>query len=203
MDTAQALVDYEIDGMPAKWAVSGDGKLTFSKDGNKLFFGIAPVKKEKDTTLVDFEHAKLDIWGYKDDYLQPIQLKNADKEGKRSYLSVIDIFSSDPKIIPLTDIKISEASIVKEGDANFVLASTDFGNRAQAQWTGSRISDYYLVDTKTGTKKKIITALDGQASASPGENYVLFYNNKTATWSTYTVTTGKIPVLIPCNAEIC
>ncbi|MGY0037315.1 hypothetical protein [Pedobacter sp. NJ-S-72] len=195
LDTAQALVDYEIDGMPAKWAVSGDGKLTFSKDGNKLFFGIAPVKKEKDTTLVDFEHAKLDIWGYKDDYLQPIQLKNADKESKRSYLSVIDIFSSDPKIVPLTDIKISEASIVKEGDANFVLASTDFGNRAQAQWTGSKISDYYLVDTKTGNKKKIITALDGQASVSPGGNYVLFYNNKTATWSTYAVATGKITAL--------
>ncbi|WP_235324637.1 hypothetical protein [Pedobacter lusitanus] len=154
LDTAQALVDYEIDGMPAKWAVSGDGKLTFSKDGNKLFFGIAPVKKEKDTTLVDFEHAKLDIWGYKDDYLQPIQLKNAAKDAKRSYLSVIDIFSSDPKIVPLTDIKLPEASIVKEGDANFVLAATDYGNRAQTQWTGARISDYYLVDTKTGTRKK-------------------------------------------------
>ncbi|MET4139499.1 dipeptidyl aminopeptidase/acylaminoacyl peptidase [Pedobacter sp. UYP1] len=195
LDTAQALVDYEIDGMPAKWSVSGDGKLTFSKDGNKLFFGIAPIKKEKDTTLVDFEHAKVDIWGYKDDYLQPIQLKNADKEAKRSYLSVIDIFSSDPKIVPLTDVKLPEASIVKEGDANFVLASTDYGNRLQAQWTGSSLKDYYLVDTKTGTRKKVISALDGQASVSPGGNYVLFYNNKTGIWSAYTVVTGKTTAL--------
>jgi len=195
LDTAQALVDHEIDGMPAKWAVSGDGKLTFSKEGTKLFFGIAPVKKAKDTTLVEFEHAKLDIWGYKDDYLQPMQLKNADKEAKRSYLSVIDIFSSDPKIVPLTDIKLPEASIVKEGDASFVLASTDYGNRAQTQWTGSPIYDYYLVETKTGSRKKIISALNGYAIASPGGNYVLFYDRKTSVWSTYTIATGKVTAL--------
>ena len=195
LDTAQALVDNEIDGLPEKWTVSGDGKLTFSKEGNKLFFGIAPLKKAKDTTLVDFENAKLDIWGYKDDYLQPMQLKNAARENRRSYLSVIDIFNSDPKIVPLADIKLPEASMVKEGDANFVLAYTDYGNRVQAQWTGSSPRDYYLVDTKTGTKKKIITGLSGYATASPNGNYVLSYDKKASAWSSYSVATGKTVVL--------
>lgn len=195
LDTAQALVDNEIEGLPAKWTVSGDGKLNFSKEGNKLFFGIAPLKRAKDTTLVDFEHAKLDIWGYKDDYLQPMQLKNAERENKRSYLSVIDIFNSDPKVVPLTDIKLPDASIVKEGDANFVLASTDYGNRAQSQWTGSTVRDYYLVDTKTGTRKKIITGLAGSAVASPGGNYILSYDKKSSVWSSYTIATGKTTVL--------
>jgi hypothetical protein len=31
--------------------------------------------KPVDTTIVDFEVAKLDIWNYKDDYLQSQQLK--------------------------------------------------------------------------------------------------------------------------------
>ncbi|WP_235324636.1 alpha/beta hydrolase family protein [Pedobacter lusitanus] len=48
-------------------------------------------------------------------------------------------------------------------------------------------------------EKKIISALDGQATVSPGGNYVLFYNNKTGIWSTYTVATGKTTVL---NASI-
>lgn len=195
LDTAQVLVDNEIDGLPAKWTVSEDGKLTFNKEGNKLYFGIAPLKKAKDTTLVDFEHAKLDIWGYKDDYLQPVQLKNADKEAKRSYLTMIDIFSSDPKIVPLTDVKLPEATLVKEGDASFVLASTDYGNRVQSQWTGSPIRDYYTVDTKTGVRKKILTGLTGFATASPGGNYVLYFDKKTSLWSTYAIATGKITVL--------
>lgn len=195
LDTAQALVDNEIDGMPAKWTVSGDGKLTFSKDGNKLFFGIAPLKIAKDTTLVDFENAKLDIWGYKDDYLQPMQLKNSDKELKRSYTAVIDIFSSDPKIVPLADLKIPETTLIKEGDANFVLASTDYGNRVSAQWEGGSVRDYYIVDTKTGIRKKILSGLNSYAMPSPNGNYVIYFDRKTGQWSTYTVATGKINLL--------
>jgi len=191
LDTAQVLVENIFPGMPAKWAISGDGKLTFSKDGDKLFFGIAPVKKEKDTTLVDFEHAKLDIWGYKDDYLQPMQLKNADKESKRSYLTYIDIFNSDPKIVPLTDVKLPDASIINEGTSRYVLASTDYGNRIPSQWTGSTTRTYYLVDTKTGTRKKIVENLNGRAMASPAGNYVLYFDKKTSNWYSYNTTTEK------------
>ncbi|MBB5437357.1 dipeptidyl aminopeptidase/acylaminoacyl peptidase [Pedobacter sp. AK017] len=192
LDTAQILVDNEVTGMPAKWAVSGDGKLGFSKDGNKLYFGIAPVKKPKDTTLVDFENAKLDIWGYKDDYLQPMQLKNMENELKRSYLTVMEIFNSNPKIVPLADIKLPEVMPVAEGNANFALAFTDYGNRIQSQWTGSSIRDYYLVDTKTGSRKKIISDLSGYAIASPAGKYVLYFDKKTANWYTYNVLTAKI-----------
>ncbi|TDO21041.1 alpha/beta hydrolase family protein [Pedobacter duraquae] len=192
LDTAQVLVENDIDGMPAKFAVSGDGRLNFSKDGNRLFFGIAPIKKAKDTTLVDFEHAKLDIWGYKDDYLQPMQLKNADRESKKSYMTTIDIYSSDPKIVPLTDVKLPDASLVNEGDAKFVLASTDYGNRIQSQWTGSSVRDYYLVDVKTGVRKKILEGFSGNAMASPLGNYVLYFDKKTSNWYTYNTITGKV-----------
>jgi hypothetical protein len=42
LDTAQILVDNEIPGMPAKWAVSGDGKVNFSKDGYQVVFWNRP-----------------------------------------------------------------------------------------------------------------------------------------------------------------
>ncbi|NRF40753.1 S9 family peptidase [Pedobacter foliorum] len=192
LDTAQILVDNEIPGIPAKWAVSGDGKLNFSKEGTKLFFGIAPIKKPKDTTLIDFEHAKLDVWSYKDDYLQPMQLKNADKEAKRTYLTSIEIFNSDVKVVPLTDPKLPEAKLIDEGNSNFVLASTDFGNRIQSQWSGNAIKDYYLVDTKTGARKKIIAGLMGNATASPSGKYVLYFDKKTSNWYTYNTLTAKV-----------
>lgn len=202
LDTAQVLVDNEIDGMPAKWTISGDGTLTFSKEGNRLFFGIAPLKIAKDTTLVDFEHAKVDIWGYKDDYLQPMQLKNAEKEGKRSYLAVIDIFNSDPRVIPLSDLKLSETSIVKEGDATYVLAASDYGNRLQAQWTGSTIRDYYTVDLKTGSRKKILSGLNSAALVSPAGNYVVYFDKTTALWNSYSIATGKIvPLITPVKVN--
>lgn len=194
LDTAQILVDKDMSGMPEKFAVSGDGRLNFSKDGNRLFFGIAPVKKPKDTTLIDFENAKLDIWGYKDDYLQPMQLKNVDRESKKSFMTVIDIYG-EPKIIPLTDLKLPDAGLVNEGNAAFVLGSSDYGNRIASQWNGGSVRDYYLIDIKTAARKKIIENLDGSASASPNGNYVLYYDKKSKIWSTYHVATGKITAL--------
>lgn len=195
LDTAQILVDFDMPGLPAKWSVSGDGKITFSKDGKKLFFGISPIKKPKDTTIVDFEVAKVDVWNYKDDYLQPMQLKNAERDSKKSYLSVIDVYSSDPKVIPLTDLKLPDANLIAEGDAASVLASTDYGRRIESQWSGSTTKDYYLVDTKNGQKKKIIDNLSGYATASPAGNYVLYFDRKAGSWNTYQVATGKVTVL--------
>jgi dipeptidyl aminopeptidase/acylaminoacyl peptidase len=190
LDTAQILVDNTINGMPAKWALNAEGKMSFSKDGKRLFFGIAPIRKPKDTTLVEFENAKLDIWGYKDDYLQPMQLKNADREAKKSYLSAIEIFSSDVKIVPLTDQKLPDAVLIDEGNVDLVLASTDFGNRIPAQWTAETLKDYYLVNTKTGQKKKIIESLAGNAMPSPKGNYILYFEKNKGEWFTYNIETG-------------
>lgn len=191
LDTAQVLVDDETAGIPHNYAVSEDGLLRFSKDGERLFLGIAPKKLPKDTTLVDFEHAKLDVWGYKDDYLQPMQLKNLGRENKRNYLSVIDVYSNDPKVIPLANLQLPDAQLMNEGDAPFVLASTNYGNRISSQWEGETVKDYFLVDTKTGAKKKIIERLTGFATASPGGNYVLFFDKPKASWFTYDVVKGK------------
>ncbi|MFC4210515.1 S9 family peptidase [Pedobacter lithocola] len=195
LDTAQTIVDYDMPGLPAKWSVSGEGRVSFSKDGKKLFFGIAPIKKPKDTTIVDFEVAKVDVWNYKDDYLQPMQLKNADRESKRSYLAAIDVFSSDPKVVPLTDLNLPDANMVSDGNANFVLASTDFGRRIESQWSGTTLKDYFLVDTKTGQRKKIIEKLNGNAMASPAGNYVIYFDENTSNWFTYNVASGKITQL--------
>ncbi len=195
LDTAQILVDNDIPGMPVKFVISEDGRLTFSKDATKLFFGIAPIKIAKDTTLVDFENAKLDIWGYKDDYLQTMQLKNSERELKRSYLSVIDIYSADPKIVPLADVKLPDANLINEGNSNFVLASTDYGNRAAQQWTGASQRDYYLVDVKNGSRRKIIENLNGSVSTSPNGQYVVYFNRENSNWYTYQISTGKITFL--------
>lgn len=195
LDTAQILVDADIPGMPSKHSISGDGNLNFSKDGTRLFFGIAPIKNQKDTTLIDFENAKLDIWGYKDDYLQPMQLKNLDRDLKKNYLTAIEIYNSDPRIVPLTDVKIPNASLVSQGNANYVLATTDYGNRMASQWTGNSLRDYYLVDVKTGISKKIIEKLDGNATASHNGEYILYYDKKDKFWKTYQVITGKTTVL--------
>jgi hypothetical protein len=88
-DSAQAVLLPGAKNLKTGWSPSGFGKVLFSDNGEKLFFGTAPDPIPQDTTLVEFEHAKLDIWNYKDDYLQPMQLKNLKKDLQRNYLAVL------------------------------------------------------------------------------------------------------------------
>lgn len=195
LDTAQAMVENDLPGMPDNWSVSGNRNIGFSKDGKQLFFGIAPVRAPKDTTLIDIDHAKLDIWGYKDDYLQPQQVKNASRELKRSYLAAFDIFNADPKIIPLADEKMTDVMLPQEGNGRIALGSSDFGQRMETQWTGGSNRDYFLVDLKTGERRNILKKLDGNAMLSPMGNYVVYFDKNTGHWNSYSVSTGNVTVL--------
>ncbi len=189
-DSATVIADKNTPGMQLGSTISESANLVFSKDGQKLFFGTAAVKAPKDTMLVDFELAKLDVWHYNDDYLQPQQLKQLDAELKRSYTAVI--VPGQNKIVQLGNSDVERIALVDEGNADYVLGITTKGNRKEAQWTGRTKQTGYIINTTDGNKKLITKDEDVFMQASPKGKYVGWYNPKLKHYFTYEVATGTV-----------
>ncbi len=187
-DSAAMIADKNTVGMKLGSTVSENGNVLFSKDGKKLFFGTAVIKPPKDTTLVDFETVKLDVWHYNDDYLQPQQLKQLDNELKRSYLAVIK--PGENKMLQLGSEGAEQVSIVDEGNADWVLAESNKGNRIEGQWMGRTKSSAYVINTETGQRKMVAQNLYVNYNASPAGKYLYWYDDAKKSYFTYNVATG-------------
>lgn len=187
-ETAKLLADRNTAGVSKGLTISPDYNNSFSKDGKKLFFGLAPIRKPKDTTLVDFETARLDVWHYNDDYLQPQQLLQASQELRRSYLTVAN--PSTGTILQLGSEDAESVQMGDEGNADFVLASSSKGNRISAQWEGFSKQSAWIISTTDGSRKKVNDPIRAFYSLSPSAKYVSWYDWQARQYFVYTVATG-------------
>ncbi|MDM1546941.1 prolyl oligopeptidase family serine peptidase [Empedobacter falsenii] len=190
----QQIKKSELLGLKKDWQVSENRQPKFSKDGNSLFIGLMPKLAEKDTTLIADDYAKVDVWSYKDDFIQPQQLKNLEREKKRSYLSVIDL--SDPvKVTQLSDLDMNQVEILNEGNSNFALGTSDNAYRLSSNWDVTGRKDYYIINTKTGQRELFAKALAGKVEMSPNGKFAVFYNAENGLWSSYNIETKETKVL--------
>ena len=187
-DSAKLIAEKNTVGMQLGFTISENASVKFSKDGKKLFFGTAPITPAKDTTLVDFELARLDVWHYNDDYLQPMQLKNLSNELKRSYLAVMK--PNDDKIVQLGADDAENITLVDEGNADWVLAESNKGNRIAMQWEGRTKTTAYAISTEDAKKRLIKANSLANFSASPAGKFVFWYEPDTKNYFTWNLVSG-------------
>lgn len=187
-------LDNALNGIPEDWVLSENYSPKFSKNNKKLYLGIAPKKEAKDTTFIEEDHAVLDIWHYKDDYLQSQQLARLKKDLKKSYLSVVHLDNTS-KLIALEDEKVNYTRLVNEGDAGFILAVSDYGNRIEKQWDVAGTNSYYLINTKTGERKEVLKNLSGRGYMSPEGKNLVFYDSESENWFVYDIQSENIKQL--------
>lgn len=179
MDSASLLADKNSVGMQLGMTISEFGNISFSKSGNRLFFGTAPIQPPKDTTLIDIDLVKLDIWHYNDDYLQTVQLNRLQRDLQANYLAVYHLDKSTLK--QLGSKEIPTIYPTNEGDGDRFVGVTDFGKRIESQWAGNTKKDIYAIDVLTGEKKLVKKDMEGiitPSFISPTGKYIMWYDSK-------------------------
>jgi dipeptidyl aminopeptidase/acylaminoacyl peptidase len=182
-DSAVKIGDKNIAGMPIGWSISENGTLKFSKSGKRLFAGTAPVKPPKDTALIDIDLVKVDIWNYKDDYLQTMQLKKLEAELKRNYLAMVDL--DNKRFVQLADADLPSVITDADGDGDLFAGITDKDKRISLQWEGRTQQDVYAVHAEDGSRVLVKKGLYGAAGMSPKGKYIFWYDLKSRAYYTW------------------
>ena len=187
--TAEELVSPATPGLRKGFAPSDKGAVTFSKDGRHIFFGCAPAsaRPEKDeaaNTPVE-DRVSVDLWHWKDDYIQPMQKVRAEADKNRSYRAVWHV--SDKKLVQLADQSMPEA--VSSEDGLWAIGGDDREYRSMREYDES-YTDSYLIDTVSGSRKLAAKKHLGRVTWSPNGRYALFFNG--TDWNTISVPDGRV-----------
>ncbi|HSG46766.1 MAG TPA: prolyl oligopeptidase family serine peptidase, partial [Longimicrobiales bacterium] len=196
---ARPVAAAGTDGVPAEWVVSENGALEFSRSGRRLYFGTVPRPVEAaEDTLLDEDRVSLDVWTWKDPYLQPMQLVQLDDELKRSYRAVAHLDDGD-RVVQLASESVEEVTLADEGEGDFALAYTDLPYRQLISWDG-RYVDAYLVDVRTGERRLLRHRLRGfsPGQLSPQGRYVAWWDEEATSWMA-APTAGGDPVNLSAN----
>jgi dipeptidyl aminopeptidase/acylaminoacyl peptidase len=175
-------------GIQPGMTVSDRGPISFSVDGSKLFFSVAPPgdpEKEEGEDAASDEKVTADLWHWKDDYVQPMQKVRADQERNRSYRAVLHI--KEKRCVQLASPTMP--GLTPAGDGAVALGSDDRAYRILVGYD-TDYSDYYLVNTSDGSRKRVLSKQAWAPNWSPTGRYAVFYDGRD--WNSLSAADGKI-----------
>ena len=171
------------------YKISSNGRISFSKDNSKMYFGLATLPIVKDTTLLKNEIVNVEVWAYDSPRLYTVQEIQARRDRTKSYTTALHLSSDN--IVQLATTEYPNATIGNEGDSENVLISNPTPYMLESQWSAIRASDYAIVNSFSGKVNKILTKVAGGVRLSPNGKFAYGYNTVDSTWFAYDISNNK------------
>ena len=182
---ATELVSASTRGMPAGMVVSDQSAPSFSKDGQRLYLGTAPPPPPPRRRLagtarrgsVALERSAA-----------PADAAGARPAGAQSLVSR----GGPPRRRRFVQLATPDMPTFTPGDdPNRALGTDDLPYRQEVSWD-TNYGDMYLVDLKTGQRKKINERFRTGApmTLSPGGRFLLYFDESQNDWFSYRIADG-------------
>jgi len=179
-------------GIPEGWQVSEHGSVRFSPNGQRLFFGTAPLPAPAPADSAAAAEVKVDIWHWRDPQIQPQQLVRVNQERRRNFLAVAHL--RENRVVQLGDETLPEISLGARGDADYAVGTDSRPYAIENNWDTPARSDHYLVDLRTGQRTLIREGVRTRTFISPGGRYLAWFDHETG-WMAREVKSGKVVAL--------
>jgi len=200
--TVRLVQAVDLPAVSQGWFIPIKNKIEWSKDGERVFFGLKPdifleekEPEKKDEKIIQaeelydmdeiLEKKEVDVWHWDDPFINSHQKKLWAQLKQRTHDAVYHLGSK--KFVQLGDMDMTY--IRRNENPDHVLGFSDVPYRKEATWDGSYY-DIFLINLKTGDKRKVASRLERQVELSPQGRFVVFYNNKH--WHLYDSKNGSV-----------
>jgi dienelactone hydrolase len=181
---ATEVFNPETPGQKPGWVLNGS-TLSFNRDGTRLHLATT-IKRDDPPPAAPAgpDKVEMDLWHWKDAYIQPMQKIRGDLDRTRSYSAVLFLDSKQFQQVSDESLQVGLPDI---GD--WALGSDD---RKYLHLTGyvSRLPrDFTMVNVATGDRKPLLQNFPGMVYRSPTGKFLLTFDGKD--WNSIAIADGK------------
>lgn len=182
MIKASVFMQNNSPAMPTGWNIA-DAGLSFSPDATRVYFSL---KKNQSTRIKDADviSDQVDVYHYKDDYLQHTQAAVINEERDRAHLAVASLQQAG-KIILLEEDNLQLAS---EKNNKYVVLKTRTNND-EAYYREDQVPEYTLVSVETSKK---LYSMKQPMHLSPDERFVVWHSPMGYAINSYEIASGTV-----------
>ncbi|MCQ2162689.1 MAG: prolyl oligopeptidase family serine peptidase [Bacteroidales bacterium] len=190
-DTKEIIPEGTIVEGTDGWTVTEHSSFYFTPDSRKIIISIAPVRPQKDSSIVDFETAQLDIWNWDAPYTPPQQRLNNKQKVEKTYTAIIDL-AEPGKIVPLAKSFFESISLLNGGASDWAVCRNSEKYVRESFWVDENLIDISLVNMHDGSRKEVAERLNyGRFGISSTGRYLIWFDNADHCWYTYDTQTGN------------
>jgi dipeptidyl aminopeptidase/acylaminoacyl peptidase len=168
-----------LSGLPDSMVISEKGTLSWSPDHAKVFVGLkeqeAQPQPRRDTTVAVEPIGNVDVWHWKDPYIQSVQMVRAQQDRNRTF--VASVILAQKKVVPLADTRMDRVQVAKTGNWAIGQDDKDYIDDSKPQ-----LNDVYRIDANTGARTPVLKGQERTMGLSPDGKYFLYWKDKNI-WS--------------------
>ena len=163
--------------MPENWGLTENSTYRFSKRLGSIYAGIQEYVPVKDTNLVSFETAGLDIWKWDADEIPPRMKANLARDKQRTYPCLYQ----DEGLIPFNTNKADRLIFTDNYDADVILEVSPV-NTVESQWNMQGESVLTLIFPGSGRRLEIARGAFDSPQLSPKGRYAIWWDYPARSW---------------------